>query len=146
MKSGLSLPTNQGMLNSEECLLSSPNHTEFLASENQQKLFYQHFRSLSSSSINSDENGYTIDDRGFGLPALEKLLIDALRIITSIKTKYGLPYSLRSVSCLGDEYIWTCGYKDKIMRLYNIHGDLENSIRTRSGNRPGDIAVTIKDW
>lgn len=43
--------------------------------------------------------------------------------------------------CLSDEEIWSSG-KDSIVRLFNLQGTLLKSIKTKSGNRPSDIAVT----
>ncbi|XP_034336881.2 uncharacterized protein [Magallana gigas] len=68
----------------------------------------------------------------------DRPLIDIPHIITQINTECG---GLRSVSCLSDEEMWTCG-DDKILRLYNLQGELVKSIQTKSGNGPQDIAVT----
>uniref|UniRef100_A0A8B8BEH7 Uncharacterized protein LOC111109396 n=1 Tax=Crassostrea virginica TaxID=6565 RepID=A0A8B8BEH7_CRAVI len=69
-------------------------------------------------------------------------LLDEPRILTDIQTKYrGLLKSLRSVSCLSDSELWTCG-GDNILRLYNLQGELLRSVRTKSWNGPRDIAVT----
>ena len=67
-------------------------------------------------------------------------LIDEPRILTDINTEYR-KYSLRSVACLSDSEFWTCG-EDKIIRLYNLQGELLRRVRTKSGNWSGDIAVT----
>ena len=45
------------------------------------------------------------------------------------------------MSCLSDEEIWTSG-DNKIMKLYNLNGELLKSVQTKSGNIPRDIAVT----
>nr|XP_022322182.1 uncharacterized protein LOC111123846 [Crassostrea virginica] len=68
-------------------------------------------------------------------------LIDVPRILTDIQTRYG---ELRSVSCLSDNELWTCGDYDKTMRLYNLQGELLKSVETKSGHVPRDIAVTRK--
>nr|XP_022300239.1 E3 ubiquitin-protein ligase TRIM71-like [Crassostrea virginica] len=61
------------------------------------------------------------------------------RILTDIQTEYR---DLRSVSCLSDSELWTRGYRDNILRLYNLQGELLRSVKTKSGNVPEDIAVT----
>nr|XP_022308318.1 uncharacterized protein LOC111114320 [Crassostrea virginica] len=65
-------------------------------------------------------------------------LPDEPRILTDIQTEYR---DLYSISCLSDSELWTCG-RDKIMKLYNLQGELLRSIQTKSGNWPDDIAVT----
>ncbi|XP_078331569.1 uncharacterized protein LOC144625229 [Crassostrea virginica] len=70
-------------------------------------------------------------------------LLDEPRILTDIQTEYR---DLRSVSCLSDNELWTCGYDDNILRLYNLQGELLRSVKTKSGIKsviiPYDIAVT----
>ncbi|XP_078331343.1 uncharacterized protein LOC144625129 [Crassostrea virginica] len=69
-------------------------------------------------------------------------LLDEPRILTDIQTKYTeWSCRLRSVSCLSDSELWTCG-DDNILRLYNLQGELLRSIQTKSGQGPRDIAVT----
>lgn len=43
--------------------------------------------------------------------------------------------------CLSDEEIWSNG-EDSIVRLFNLQGTLLKSVKTKSGNRPSDIAET----
>ena len=38
--------------------------------------------------------------------------------------------------------LWTCGYKDNILRLYNLQGELLRSVQTLSVHWPTSIAVT----
>ncbi|XP_078340201.1 uncharacterized protein LOC111106790 [Crassostrea virginica] len=66
-------------------------------------------------------------------------LLDKPRIRTDIQTECR---SLYNVSCLSDSELWTCGYNDNILRLYNLQGELLRSVPTKSGNKPRDIAVT----
>ena len=66
-------------------------------------------------------------------------LSDKPWIITDIQTEYE---NLHSVSCLSDSELWTSGYNDKIMKLYNLKGNILSSVQTKSGNYPRDIAVT----
>ncbi|XP_052680264.1 uncharacterized protein LOC128161054 [Crassostrea angulata] len=123
-----------------------PKLTVSLPSFTPQKInkeqLYQQFGSLSASSIKTEEHGYTMESPGAESSPLDRPLIDVPRIITQINTEYrGLFNSLYSVSCLSDEEMWTCG-RDKIMRLYNLRGELVKSVKTKSGNWPWDIAVT----
>ncbi|XP_065925997.1 B-box type zinc finger protein ncl-1-like [Magallana gigas] len=120
-----------------------PKLTVSLPSFTPQKInkeqLYQQFGSLSRSSINmikTEEHGYTIGSYW------DRPLIDVPQIITQIYTEYGgFVNKLRSVSCVGDEELWTCG-TDNMMRLYNLQGELVKSVQTKSGNYPQDLAVT----
>ena len=55
-------------------------------------------------------------------------LLDKPRILTDIQTECRY---LRSVSCLSDSELWTCGYNDNILRLYNLQGELLRSVQTK---------------
>nr|XP_022333168.1 uncharacterized protein LOC111130406 [Crassostrea virginica] len=66
-------------------------------------------------------------------------LLDEPLILTDILTEYR---HLDSVSCQSDSELWTCSYRDNILRLYNLQEELLKSVQTKSGNRPWDIAVT----
>ncbi|XP_078331627.1 uncharacterized protein LOC111135056 [Crassostrea virginica] len=69
-------------------------------------------------------------------------LLDEPRILTDIQTEYReWSNGLRSVSCLNDIELWTCG-NDNILRLYNLQGELLRSVQTISGKYSRDIAVT----
>lgn len=96
------------------------------------KHIYQQLGALSELSVKTDDYFYTMDAPG---------LLDVPNIITEIKTEYG-EYKLRSVSCINDDNIWTCGIDDKMIRLYNLHEELFSSIETTSGNWPTDIVWT----
>ncbi|XP_052702670.1 uncharacterized protein LOC128179311 [Crassostrea angulata] len=103
----------------------------------------QQFGSLSASSIETVKDFYPKETPGAETSPSDRLsrkLSAAPHIITEIITEYGA-YKLNNASCLSDENIWICG-NDNIMRLYNIQGELLNSIQTKSKNKPYDIAVT----
>uniref|UniRef100_A0A8W8LJM3 B box-type domain-containing protein n=1 Tax=Magallana gigas TaxID=29159 RepID=A0A8W8LJM3_MAGGI len=102
---------------------------------------YQQFCSLSALSIKTEEYSYKVESPGAESSLQDRPFIDEPRIITQIHTEYG-QYTLRSVSCLSDEEMWVCG-NDKILRLYNLRGELVKSVQTKSGNYPLDIAVTM---
>ncbi|XP_034304767.2 tripartite motif-containing protein 2-like isoform X1 [Magallana gigas] len=102
------------------------------------KQLYQQFGSLSALSTKTEEHGYTMESPGAESSPSDRPLMDVPQIITQINTEYGRLYG---VSCLSDEEIWTRG-NDKIMRLYNLSGELVKSVQTKSGNVPGHIAVT----
>ncbi|XP_052678554.1 E3 ubiquitin-protein ligase TRIM71-like [Crassostrea angulata] len=108
---------------------------------NQEQL-YQQFGSLSASSLEKEEHGYTMESPGAESSPPDRPLIDVPRIITQINIEYGGFNPLTSVSSLSDEEMWTRGYNDSIMGLYNLSGKLVKSVQTKSGNDPRDIAVT----
>nr|XP_011444797.2 uncharacterized protein LOC105340454 [Crassostrea gigas] len=109
---------------------------------NKEHLYQQFIGSLSVSSIKTEEHGYPMESPGAEFSPPDRPLIDVPQIITEINTEYSLSNQLCSVSCLNDENIWTRG-GDEIMRLYNIRGKLVQSVKTKSGNSPWDIAVTM---
>uniref|UniRef100_K1QUA5 Tripartite motif-containing protein 2 n=1 Tax=Magallana gigas TaxID=29159 RepID=K1QUA5_MAGGI len=117
-----------------------PTLTVSLPSFTPQKInkeqLYQQFGSLSALSIKTEEHGYTMES-----PSAESspLDIDVPLIITQINTKFP---GLESVSCLSDVEMWTCFEREKIMRLFNLQGELVKSVQTKSGYTPWDIAVT----
>lgn len=102
---------------------------------------YSLMGSLSALTITEEEYDYTVNFPGTESSSTNKPLIDEPRIITDIKTEYGGSNGLRSLSCLNDENIWTCGC-DKIMRLLNLKGEIVKSTLTKTGNDPKDITVT----
>ncbi|XP_061195139.1 uncharacterized protein LOC133203361 [Saccostrea echinata] len=105
--------------------------------KNSQRQCFRLFGSISPLSISKEEYGYSIETpEAVSCPPVKQLLDEAEPIIT-IDTGY----RLYSVACLSDEEIWTCG-NDKIIKLYNLQGKLLKSIKTKSGNKPFDIAAT----
>ncbi|XP_052710964.1 uncharacterized protein LOC128185403 [Crassostrea angulata] len=113
----------------------------FIPQKINKELIFQQFGSLSELTIKTDEYGYQLDNLNAMSHLPGRPLTDEPMIISEINTEYGHSNNLHSVSCLSDEDIWTCG-QDNIIRLYNLHGKLVNSIRTKSGNQPGDITLT----
>ncbi|XP_062575121.1 E3 ubiquitin-protein ligase TRIM36-like [Saccostrea cucullata] len=98
----------------------------------------QMFGSLSSFFVTTDEHGYTMKTPEAVSSTSIKPLLDKPEILTNINTGYEF---LRKVTCLSDDEIWTRG-EDRIMKLYNMHGQLLDTIQTKSENHPRDIAVT----
>ena len=64
------------------------------------------------------------------------------RIVKNVQTDNSGYNPLRSVSCLSNSELWTCG-TDETMRLYNLQGELLKSVKTKSKNGPQDIALTL---
>ncbi|XP_052699400.1 uncharacterized protein LOC128176919 [Crassostrea angulata] len=109
----------------------------------------QQFGSLSALSIKTEESDCPLDSLAAESSSPGRPFTDAPWIITDINTDCG-KWNLRSVSCLSDEEIWTCG-EDNIMRLYNLRGELLKSTKINPSNIPQDIAKTktfikLKEW
>nr|XP_022297460.1 probable E3 ubiquitin-protein ligase MID2 [Crassostrea virginica] len=64
-------------------------------------------------------------------------LLDEPEVLNTIKTGHR---SLHSVTCLNEEHIWTSGSTADI-KCFNIKGVLQKTNKTKSSERPRDIAV-----
>ncbi|XP_056008580.1 uncharacterized protein LOC130051195 [Ostrea edulis] len=95
------------------------------------------FGSLSPLSINTKQ-AYRMESPEVVLSPPVRPLLDEPRITATIDTGHS---PLFSVSCLGEEQVWTCG-KNKIIKLLNLQDKLLTSIQTESGNDPRDITVS----
>lgn len=78
-----------------------------------QKLFKEQIGSLSAVSIKTDGQGY--------ISSPDRPLIDEQRVVKDINTQYTASIKLRGASCLN---VWTCGFDEQIMKLYNLKGEL----------------------
>nr|XP_022308240.1 E3 ubiquitin-protein ligase TRIM71-like [Crassostrea virginica] len=107
---------------------------------NREQLLKQ-FGSLSSLSIETVEQGYTAPSSEDETSHPARPLLDVPRLIADIPTS-GYDY-LYNVSGLSDEKFWTRG-NNEIMKLYNMKGEVIESVQSKSGNMPADIAVTQK--
>lgn len=99
----------------------------------------QQVGALSALSLKTEEPDYRLYYSGAEFSYSGKPNIDKPRLITDINTKYT---GLYSVSCLSDKKIWTCGFEENIMSLYNHQGELLKSIQIKSECKIGDITVT----
>jgi hypothetical protein len=95
---------------------------------------YKSLGSLIPLSFTKDENGCTLKKT----ETSSKELMDEPELVSTINTGYKQP---RSVSCLSDEEFWTSA-RISDMKCFNVQGTIINTIKTKSGERPGDIAVT----
>ncbi|XP_065926493.1 E3 ubiquitin-protein ligase TRIM71-like [Magallana gigas] len=96
------------------------------------------FGSLSALSFTTEEQDYSMPPQGAESSPPDRSLMDVPRIITDIDTEY---VDLYGVTCLNDTEVWTRG-EDNMMKLYNLQRELVESIQTKSGKYPEDIAVT----
>lgn len=85
-------------------------------------------------STTIDEKGYTL--KKHGMPYRE--LLDTPEVINTFNTGYK---NLKNVSLYSKDEIWTSGHGKEI-KCFNINGNSINSIKTKSGEEPDDIAVT----
>ncbi|XP_062572287.1 uncharacterized protein LOC134234249 isoform X2 [Saccostrea cucullata] len=95
---------------------------------------YKFIGILSPLSTSTDENGYKLQTPGTST----RELLEEPKLITTIDTGYD---KLRCVTCLSEEEIWTSGQIGD-MKCFNIQGSLIETIKTKSGEWPMDIAVT----
>ncbi|XP_052704019.1 E3 ubiquitin-protein ligase TRIM71-like [Crassostrea angulata] len=98
----------------------------------------EQFGSLSALSFTTEKQDYSMPTQGAESSPPDQSLMDVPRVITDIGTGYR---HLFGVTCLNDTEVWTRG-NDNMMKLFNLQGELVESIQTKSGNDPIDIAVT----
>nr|XP_034329488.1 uncharacterized protein LOC117690180 [Crassostrea gigas] len=99
----------------------------------------EQFGSLSALSFTTEEQDYSMPPQGAESSPPDRSLMDVPRVITAIDTEYEV--GIYRVMCVNDTEIWMCGYGN-MMNLYNLQGEIVESIQTKSGNNPQDIAVT----
>ncbi|XP_034329388.2 E3 ubiquitin-protein ligase TRIM71-like [Magallana gigas] len=98
----------------------------------------EQFGSLSALSCTTEKQDYDMPPQGAESSPPDQSLMDVPRVITAIDTGYRPLYG---VTCLNDTEVWTRG-SDSKMKLFNLQGELVESIQTKSRNCPQDIAVT----
>nr|XP_034329374.1 uncharacterized protein LOC117690144 [Crassostrea gigas]XP_034329375.1 uncharacterized protein LOC117690144 [Crassostrea gigas] len=98
----------------------------------------EQFGSLSALSFTTEKQDYSMPPQGAESSPPDQSLMDVPRVITAIDTGY---VDLYGVTCLNDTEVWTRG-DDNMMKLFNLQGERVESIQTKSGNTPQDIAVT----
>lgn len=96
------------------------------------------FGSLSLLPMTVDEPDNNTASQGAESSPPSRLFLDQPEFIRAINTRFELLYS---VTCLSDDKIWTRG-NNNIMKLHNHKKELLESIKTKSENKPWDLAVT----
>ncbi|XP_052677305.1 uncharacterized protein LOC128158478 [Crassostrea angulata] len=94
---------------------------------------YSLFGHITPLSTATEENVSSLNQTSTSV----RELLDEPELVATIQTGYEY---LRSVSYLNDDRIWTSGRTNEI-KCFNIYGSLQQTIRTKSGERPFDIAV-----
>nr|XP_034329513.1 uncharacterized protein LOC109619769 [Crassostrea gigas] len=98
----------------------------------------EQFGSLSALSFPTEEQYYSMPTQGADSFSQDQSLMDKPHIIAAIDTGYKRIYG---VTCLNDTQFCTTG-NDAMIELYNLRGELVDSIQTESGNNPTGLAVT----
>lgn len=97
------------------------------------------FGSLTPMTIRKEENGYKIKSRP---------ILDEPEVINTFNTGY---QSLRSLLFYSDDEVWTSSTKCEL-KCFNSAGKCINTIATKSGDLPNDVAITndrhlvYSDW
>jgi hypothetical protein len=105
---------------------------------------YMSLGSLIPLSFTTDENGCIVKKANTS----PRELMEEPELVTTINTGYE---NLRNVSCLSEEEFWTSA-EVKDMKCFDVQGKVINTIKTKSGEWPRDIAMTrngdlvYSDW
>ncbi|XP_052677898.1 uncharacterized protein LOC128158950 [Crassostrea angulata] len=93
---------------------------------------YSLFGQITPLSTATEENVLSLNQ-----PKTSVSELDEPELVATIQTGYKY---LRSVTCLNEDSIWTCGETNDI-KCFNIKGLLLQTIQTKSRKWPNDIAV-----
>lgn len=115
-----------------------PKFTPFTI--NKEHIYHQ-FGKMCPILVIAEEFGHVLYSEDAESSETHMPLIAEPRGITEIHTNYGVSNKLRSVAALNDNELWTCG-DSKMMKLYNLQGELIKSIKCKSENMPSNIEVT----
>uniref|UniRef100_K1PTN8 Tripartite motif-containing protein 3 n=1 Tax=Magallana gigas TaxID=29159 RepID=K1PTN8_MAGGI len=96
---------------------------------------YSLFGQITPLSTATEENVLSLNQPNTSV----RELLDEPELVATIQTGYK---ELQSVTCLNEDRIWTCEMTDDI-KCFNIKGSLFQTIKTKSGYWPNDIAVDI---
>ena len=110
----------------------------FLPHQINSDLLHKQLGTLTALCIETEEQDNTVPSPGAESTPPDRPLLDVPQLIAELNTGYT---SLFHISCQSDEEIWTSG-DNEILKLYNMKGELLESVETESGNLPRDIAMT----
>ncbi|XP_052678664.1 uncharacterized protein LOC128159577 [Crassostrea angulata] len=99
---------------------------------------YSLFGQITPLSTASEENVLSLKQPNTSV----KELLDEPKLVATIQTGYE---RLHNVACLNDGSIWTSGKANDI-KCFSIQGSLLQTIKTKSGNPPTDIAVNSEGY
>nr|XP_022307963.1 uncharacterized protein LOC111113963 [Crassostrea virginica] len=116
-------------------LIAFPN---FLSEKFNTEELRRQFGSLSKFSIATEEPISSTALLGAASSPPKKALLEESKVLLDLQIDFDPLYT---VKCKNDNEIWTSG-ADKILKLYNLHGELLESVATKDGNYPWDIAIT----
>ena len=95
-------------------------------------------RELSKFSLAIEEQISSTELPDEASSSQDRVLLEEPKVLRDVQIDFDTLYS---VKCKNDNEIWTCG-TDKVMKLYNCQGEIIESVETKDGNYPWDIALT----
>ncbi|XP_065939557.1 uncharacterized protein [Magallana gigas] len=102
-----------------------------IANENLYSLFGQ----ITPLTTTTEENDLSLNQENTSV----RELLNEPKVLATIQTGYK---NLRSVTYLNENRIWTSGRTNEL-KCFNIYGALQMTIKSKSGERPYDIAVDV---
>uniref|UniRef100_K1QER1 Tripartite motif-containing protein 2 n=1 Tax=Magallana gigas TaxID=29159 RepID=K1QER1_MAGGI len=96
---------------------------------------YRLFGQITPLSAATEENVLSLNQPN----TLVRELLDEPELVATVETGYG---KLRCVTYINDDKIWSSGSTNEI-KCFNAYGTLQQTIVTKSGKVPSDIAVDV---